>query len=214
MPRNAGKAVRIPDDLHAEVARAASAYDVTIAEFVEFCARVELGLSPAEMIGDDETTEEVGTTLYRCWSDDDVLLYVGISGRMTGRIYEHQIDKPWWSEVETITLEHFRTRQEAADAEHESIRTETPRYNRTEAKRRRVRRDRAAVVERLRPLWPDPEDATARAQPAKGRGASVTVPTTRARTPRRPGPEVAAKCPHPMSVRIGNRCGRCGQAVR
>jgi hypothetical protein len=47
-----------------------------------------------------------------------------------------------------------------------------------------------------------------------GARASVTVPTTRARTPRRPGPEVTAKCPHPMSVRIGNRCGRCGQAVR
>ena len=47
-----------------------------------------------------------------------------------------------------------------------------------------------------------------------GARATVTVPSTRARTPRRPGPEVASSCPHPMSVRIGNRCGRCGQAVR
>lgn len=47
-----------------------------------------------------------------------------------------------------------------------------------------------------------------------GARATVTVPSTRARTPRRPGPAVTASCPHPMSVRIGNRCGRCGQQVR
>lgn len=51
-------------------------------------------------------------------------------------------------------------------------------------------------------------------QRLSGARATVSVPSTRARTPRRPGPEVAASCPHPMSVRIGNRCGRCGQQVR
>lgn len=47
-----------------------------------------------------------------------------------------------------------------------------------------------------------------------GARATVTVPSTRARTPRRAGPATTESCPHPMSVRIGNRCGRCGQPVR
>lgn len=47
-----------------------------------------------------------------------------------------------------------------------------------------------------------------------GARASVTVPSQRARTPRRAGPEATSACPHPISVRIGNRCGRCGTSVR
>lgn len=57
-------------------------------------------------------------------------------------------------------------------------------------------------------------EAAARARLGEQR-ARVTVPSSsRARTPRRPGPEVTSSCPHPLSVRIGNRCGRCGQQVR
>lgn len=59
-------------------------------------------------------------------------------------------------------------------------------------------------------------DWVARAARARlsGARASVTVPSTRARTPRRAGPEATSACPHPISVRIGNRCGRCGISIR
>jgi hypothetical protein len=56
-------------------------------------------------------------------------------------------------------------------------------------------------------------EAAARARLGAAR-ASITVPSTRARTPRRAPAETTSSCPHPMSVRIGNRCGRCGQSVR
>lgn len=56
-------------------------------------------------------------------------------------------------------------------------------------------------------------EAAARARLGSAR-ASISVPAQRARTPRRAGPEATSSCPHPMSVRIGNRCGRCGQTVR
>lgn len=56
--------------------------------------------------------------------------------------------------------------------------------------------------------------AAAVEQRLSGARATVTVPSTRARTPRRPGPAVASSCSHPLSVRIGHRCGRCGATVR
>jgi hypothetical protein len=79
--------------------------------------------------------------LYRCWSGDatpekrgpdpyDDLLYIGLSWGRSKRFVEHEYDKPWWHEVDTITLEHgFTSPKELADAERSAIQTEKPRYN-------------------------------------------------------------------------------------
>lgn len=65
------------------------------------------------------------TTLYRFFSVDGDLLYVGISHRMDSRLSQHRRAKPW-VEVASIELEHFTSREYALEAEAEAIRRELP----------------------------------------------------------------------------------------
>lgn len=69
------------------------------------------------------------TTLYRLFDTEGALLYVGIAGNPGRRWEQHRKDKPWWGDVASTRLEHFATREEAAAAELEAIRTEDPRHN-------------------------------------------------------------------------------------
>lgn len=66
--------------------------------------------------------------LYRFWNGD-TLLYVGITVALTRRWGRHSEDKPWWSEVERATVEHFPDRPSVLAAEAHAIRTENPKYN-------------------------------------------------------------------------------------
>lgn len=69
------------------------------------------------------------TSLYRLWSADDQLLYVGISRSALGRLGQHAGDKHWIHEVASVTIESYETRAAAASAEIRAIRTEEPKYN-------------------------------------------------------------------------------------
>lgn len=69
------------------------------------------------------------TTLYRLFDTEGALLYVGIAGNPGRRFEQHAKDKPWWSEVDQIDLEHMDTRAEALIEEAKAIREESPRYN-------------------------------------------------------------------------------------
>jgi predicted GIY-YIG superfamily endonuclease len=69
------------------------------------------------------------TTLYRLFSDDGALLYVGIAGNPGRRFEQHRKDKPWWGQVAEIKLEHFQTRTAALTAETAAIKAERPRHN-------------------------------------------------------------------------------------
>lgn len=69
--------------------------------------------------------------LYRFFDRTDVLLYVGITMDLPARVGQHRKDKPWWVEVNHITIEHFEDRAEVLLAEREAIRTEKPLYNST-----------------------------------------------------------------------------------
>jgi hypothetical protein len=60
---------------------------------------------------------------------DGRLLYVGISQRATRRFDEHGREKPWWNDVEQITVEHFPTREAVEVAERRAIRSESPLHN-------------------------------------------------------------------------------------
>ena len=68
-------------------------------------------------------------TLYRFFSDDNELLYVGISNQWRERFHQHEKSQPWWNEVSHISLERFETREEVAEAERIAIREELPAYN-------------------------------------------------------------------------------------
>ena len=67
--------------------------------------------------------------LYRFFSHDDALLYIGISCTPGSRWSSHSVDKPWWEEVAKITVRAFQSRQAALDAERAAIKAEAPRYN-------------------------------------------------------------------------------------
>jgi predicted GIY-YIG superfamily endonuclease len=67
--------------------------------------------------------------LYRFFDAADVLLYVGITSHLPGRMSQHEGEKPWWDEVKRVSVERFATREEVADAEIAAIRTEGPKYN-------------------------------------------------------------------------------------
>jgi predicted GIY-YIG superfamily endonuclease len=69
------------------------------------------------------------TTLYRLFSNDRALLYIGIAGNPGRRFEQHAGDKLWWGEVATLTLEHFTDRATALVAERRAIETERPLHN-------------------------------------------------------------------------------------
>jgi hypothetical protein len=68
-------------------------------------------------------------TLYRFWSAQDVLLYVGITVNPLARWGRHERDKPWWPSVTRVTVEHFSTRSAVLTAEKAAIIAESPLHN-------------------------------------------------------------------------------------
>lgn len=70
-----------------------------------------------------------GRWLYRFWSADDRLLYVGITDRGRTREKEHARSKSWWPEVHHVTVEPVATRAELLHLEREAIRKGRPKYN-------------------------------------------------------------------------------------
>ena len=68
-------------------------------------------------------------TLYRQFSKEGDLLYVGVSCRIPQRIKEHSKHSPWWDDVAKIDVEHFESRDAVLDAEKRAIQTESPKFN-------------------------------------------------------------------------------------
>lgn len=69
------------------------------------------------------------TALYRLYSADGELLYVGIAFDAGRRFVRHQDDKDWWPLVARVAVEHLPNRPSALEAEERAIRTEGPRFN-------------------------------------------------------------------------------------
>lgn len=67
--------------------------------------------------------------LYRMYSDDGILLYVGLTCNLPGRFKKHKAEKDWFVSVSDIRLEHFDTREELVRAERDAIVSERPRFN-------------------------------------------------------------------------------------
>jgi hypothetical protein len=76
------------------------------------------------------------TVLYRFFDTSDVLLYVGISCRLSSRWRAHGREKDWWLEAVRATMEHFDTWDAARVAERRAIKVEAPKYNVVHAPRR------------------------------------------------------------------------------
>jgi predicted GIY-YIG superfamily endonuclease len=69
------------------------------------------------------------TALYRFFTDDGRLLYVGISNSFPNRLMQHEAEKPWWQDVARVEVEHFASRAEALAAETAAINAECPFWN-------------------------------------------------------------------------------------
>lgn len=68
--------------------------------------------------------------LYRMYGRNKQLLYVGISGNAGVRATQHAEDKPWWPQVQHITIEHLTCpRDQLLAYEKRCIQTEKPLYN-------------------------------------------------------------------------------------
>ena len=76
--------------------------------------------------------------VYRLFSDEDVLLYVGMAYDVSVRENVHRYSTPWGDQISRVDVVKYATREEAAAAETEAIRTERPRWN---SKGRPGRRD-------------------------------------------------------------------------
>lgn len=72
---------------------------------------------------------ESPVALYRFRNDARELLYIGITRRPEARWDEHAAEKPWWGEVQDMTIEWHPDRLSAATAEAKAIIDERPRYN-------------------------------------------------------------------------------------
>ena len=78
---------------------------------------------------------EAGTWLYRIYSADDTLLYVGVTTNPVERLrsYAHKRGRKWWVSVDRITLLWFAENYEALAAERTVIKSERPVHNKRSA---------------------------------------------------------------------------------
>ena len=69
------------------------------------------------------------TTLYRLYSADGTLLYIGIAQNWASRMKQHQEQKSWWPDVASTVFQPFPTREDAMVAEARAIKAERPLHN-------------------------------------------------------------------------------------
>lgn len=77
----------------------------------------------------DQTHEPDPTAVYRMFGQGDRLLYVGASHAPLVRIAQHADDRPWWRQVDRISLDWFPCRESALAVEKSAIERENPAYN-------------------------------------------------------------------------------------
>src|SRR6267154_1953762 len=67
--------------------------------------------------------------LYRHFSKDGKLLYIGITTHESGRRKQHQVEAKWFAEIANVEVVEFETREQAAEAERAAIASEAPLFN-------------------------------------------------------------------------------------
>lgn len=95
--------------------------------------------------------------LYRIYSDDGTLLYVGATVNPGVRFSEHASHTPWWDEASEIKLQRCESVEALKAAEIEAIKAENPRYNRMHSKpppfKRRRPRGQGTLTQRPDGYW-------------------------------------------------------------
>jgi len=91
--------------------------------------------------------------LYRHFDAQGNLLYVGISRNAAARLRGHKIAS-WYDDISSITIEHFKTKSAAADAEWRAIQSEHPKFNKLRYPRKAAADAHAAVEREVRATTP------------------------------------------------------------
>ena len=89
-------------------------------------------------------------TLYRFYDAEGALLYVGITKFFEPRLKQHYKNADWFFETASVTLEHYKTRQEVERAETRAIESESPRYNIAKSLDKEVALDALATLREKR----------------------------------------------------------------
>jgi predicted GIY-YIG superfamily endonuclease/predicted DNA-binding transcriptional regulator AlpA len=82
--------------------------------------------APAESI---QETIPPGTALYRHFTRENELLYVGVSLSPIARLSSHAKGSNWASSIASVTVEWLSTRAAALEAEKKAIKEERPLHN-------------------------------------------------------------------------------------
>ncbi|MEV1013848.1 GIY-YIG nuclease family protein [Micromonospora sp. NPDC049801] len=69
------------------------------------------------------------TALYRLYSADGNLIYVGISYTPHSRVLQHRANQPWGGEITRQSIEWYENRAAAEAAEASAIEHDSPTYN-------------------------------------------------------------------------------------
>lgn len=86
--------------------------------------------SPHDYFDALEEDGEEKTHLYRCYDNQDQLLYLGVSLSAFRRFIQHKTRSKWAKDVvKHIYIEYFDSRDLALAAEEEAIKTEYPKFN-------------------------------------------------------------------------------------
>jgi predicted GIY-YIG superfamily endonuclease len=93
------------------------------------------GITGSRFGTQDYSTQPRRTAVYRLYSSDGRLLYVGITYNPNTRFQEHAAEKVWWEDVDMTKTEirWYKNRKLAKKAETEAIATEHPVFNVAEA---------------------------------------------------------------------------------
>ena len=75
------------------------------------------------------TDQQTPHVLYRFYSAENELLYVGITVNAPARFAQHRAEKPWWLSVARIELEQHPDRDTVLAAERAAIIAERPLHN-------------------------------------------------------------------------------------
>lgn len=70
-----------------------------------------------------------GHLVYRCYSHDGELLYVGTSLNMYERLKKHRQRSAFWTLIKHIELDHCDDRKQAYEKEKRLISAYSPRFN-------------------------------------------------------------------------------------
>jgi len=81
------------------------------------------------MAAQNKSQKKTVFTCYKCYDKFGDLVYVGSTINIVSRLSSHKSASPWYSEVEKITLSHFKTKRLAYAEEIKSVVVENPKFN-------------------------------------------------------------------------------------